>query len=420
MSIVETNILIVGGGPAGMAAALAASEQNDASVTVVDDNPRLGGQIWRAELGKTKSPDAVRLIAAIDAKKINLINNAQVFASKDKNSLRAETATGTIDLNYEKLILATGARERFLPFSGWTLPGVFGAGGLQALVKGGFNVENNRIIVAGPGPLLLVVAEYLKSKGAKVVAIAEQAPARKINKFALGLWRYPSKVRQGIALKAKILDIPYLTDCWVTRGLVPRPPACQDKLSSVELTQKGKTWSIDCDYLAVGFHLVPNTELAMLLGCEIENSCVTVDEFQRTTCENVYCAGEPTGIGGVESSLVEGKIAGIAATGQLAEARTLFSERDKTRRFGEALNSTFALRDELKTVPESETLVCRCEDVSFARLKEFDSWRSAKLQTRFGMGPCQGRVCGAAAEFLFDWTVGAARPPIFPVKLENL
>jgi NADPH-dependent 2,4-dienoyl-CoA reductase/sulfur reductase-like enzyme len=420
MSIVETNILIVGGGPAGMAAALAASEQNDASVTVVDDNPRLGGQIWRAELGKTKSPDAVRLIAAIDAKKINLINNAQVFASKDKNSLRAETATGTIDLNYEKLILATGARERFLPFPGWTLPGVFGAGGLQALVKGGFNVENNRIIVAGTGPLLLVVAEYLKSKGAKVVAIAEQAPARKINKFALGLWRYPSKVRQGIALKAKILDIPYLTDCWVTRGLVPRPPACQDKLSSVELTQKGKTWSIDCDYLAVGFHLVPNTELAMLLGCEIENSCVTVDEFQRTTCENVYCAGEPTGIGGVESSLVEGKIAGIAATGQLAEARTLFSERDKTRRFGEALNSTFALRDELKTVAESETLVCRCEDVSFARLKEFDSWRSAKLQTRCGMGPCQGRVCGAAAEFLFDWTVGAARPPIFPVKLENL
>ena len=443
MSIVETNILIVGGGPAGMAAALAASSKNDASVTVVDDNPRLGGQIWRAELGKTKSPDAAKLIAAIDAKKINLINNAQVFASKDKNSLRAEIATGTIELRYEKLILATGARERFLPFSGWTLPGVFGAGGLQALVKGGLKVENKRIVVAGTGPLLLVVAEYLKSKGAKVVAIVEQAQARKINKFALSLWRYTSKVTQGIALKAKLLGIPYLTNTWVTRahgtsprvsegetanlnssplltrGLVHRPESAQ-KLNTIDLTRNGKTWSIDCDYLAVGFHLVPNTELAMLLGCEIENSCVTVDEFQRTTCENVYCAGEPTGIGGVESSLVEGKIAGIAATGQLAEARTLFSERDKTRRFGEALNSTFALRDELKTVAESETLVCRCEDVSFERLKEFDSWRSAKLQTRCGMGPCQGRVCGAAAEFLFDWTLGAARPPIFPVKLENL
>ena len=443
MSIVETNILIVGGGPAGMAAALAASSKNDASVTVVDDNPRLGGQIWRAELGKTKSPDAAKLIAAIDAKKINLINNAQVFASKDKNSLRAEIATGTIELRYEKLILATGARERFLPFSGWTLPGVFGAGGLQALVKGGLKVENKRIVVAGTGPLLLVVAEYLKSKGAKVVAIVEQAQARKINKFALSLWRYPSKVTQGIALKAKLLGIPYLTNTWVTRahgtsprvsegetanlnssplltrGLVQNLESTQ-KLTTIDLTRNGKTWSVDCDYLAIGFHLVPNTELASLLGCEFENSCVTVDEFQRTTCENVYCAGEPTGIGGVEASLVEGKIAGFAASGQLDEARKLFGERDKTRRFGEALNSTFALRDELKTLAENETLVCRCEDVTFARLREFDSWRSAKLQTRCGMGSCQGRVCGAAAEFLFDWSVGAARPPIFPVKLENL
>ena len=441
MSNIETSILIVGGGPAGMAAALAASSKNDASVTVVDDNPRLGGQIWRAELGKTKSPDAAKLIAAIDVKKIRIINNAQIFASSTPSTLKAETPTGTIDLNYEKLILATGARERFLPFPGWTLPGVFGAGGLQALVKGGLKVENKRVVVAGTGPLLFVVAEYLKSKGAKVVAIVEQAST--VYKFALSLWRYPSKVTQGIALRAKLLGIPYLTNTWVTRvhgtsphvskgetddlnnsplltrGLVHRPESAQ-KLSTVDLTRNGKSWSVDCDYLAVGFHLVPNTELASLLGCEIENSCVTVDEFQRTTCENVYCAGEPTGIGGVESSLVEGKIAGSAASGQLDEARKLFGERNKTRRFGEALNSTFALRDELKTLAENETLVCRCEDVTFARLKEFDSWRSAKLQTRCGMGPCQGRVCGAATEFLFDWTVGAARPPIFPVKLENL
>ncbi|MFT3746108.1 MAG: FAD/NAD(P)-binding oxidoreductase [Pyrinomonadaceae bacterium] len=434
MSNTQTDILIIGGGPAGMAAALAASSNSDASVTVIDDNPRLGGQIWRAELGKTKSPEATKLIAAIDGKKIDLVTNAQVFAATDSNSVRAETPYGTIEYKYEKLILATGARERFLPFPGWTLPGVFGAGGLQALVKGGLKIENKRIVVGGTGPLLLVVAEYLKSKGAKVVAIAEQTPAAKLNRFALGLWRYPSKVTQGVALKAKLLGIPYLTDCWVTECRSPRvskgltremddTPLLTHGLShinSVTLSRKGKTSTIDCDYVAIGFHLVPNTELASLLGCQIENTFVSVDEFQRTTCENVFCAGEPTGIGGVESSLVEGKIAGFAASGQFGEARKSFGERDKTRRFGDALNTTFALRNELKKLADDETLVCRCEDVSFSRLREFDSWRTAKLQTRCGMGPCQGRVCGSAAEFLFDWTVGAARPPIFPVKLENL
>lgn len=430
MPVLTTNILIVGGGPSGMAAALAASSKGAANVTLIDDNPHLGGQIWRAELGRTKSPDA----AALDGKKFNIINNAQIFAASIPNTLKAETPKGTVEFEYEKLILATGARERFLPFPGWTLPGVFGAGGLQALIKGGLNSKNKRIVVAGTGPLLLVVAEYLKSKGAKVLAIAEQAPAARINKFAFGLWRYPSKVKQGIALKAKILEIPYLTDTWVTNCTSPRVSKGKTRtlndsplltrglshLGSVTLSQKGKLRSIDCDYLAIGFHLVPNTEVASLLGCEIQNSFVTVDEFQWTTCENVFCAGEPTGIGGVEASLVEGKIAGFAATGQFDEARKLFREREKTRWFGDALNKTFALRDELKTLADNETLVCRCEDVEYRRLKPFDSWRTAKLQTRCGMGSCQGRVCGAATEFLFDWTVGAARPPIFPVKLENL
>ncbi len=432
MHVLETNILIVGGGPAGLAAALTASSENDVSVTLVDDNPRLGGQIWRAELGNTKSLEAASLIAAIDAKKINIINNAQIFSASNSNSLIAATPTDTVDLAYENLIIATGARERFLPFPGWTLPGVFGAGGLQALVKGGLKVENKRIVVAGTGPLLLVVAEYLKSKGADVVGIAEQTPAAKLTRFALGLWRYPSKITQGIALKAKLLGIPYLTDCWVTAAHCRSPhevraPSGVNQvlnkskcLTSVTLSKNGKASTIDCDYLAIGFHLVPNTELASLIGCEIENSFITVDEFQRTTCENVFCAGEPTGIGGVKSSLVEGRIAGFAATEQVEAARKLFGEREKSRRFTDALNGAFELRSELKPLADSETIICRCEDVNFGRLMAFDSWRTAKLQTRCGMGPCQGRVCGPAAEFLFDWQPDSVRSPIFPVKLENL
>ena len=433
MNSVSTDILIIGGGAAGMSAALAASSDRNLSVMLVDDNPRLGGQIWRAELGKTKSPDAVKLVAAVESGQIEIVNNAQVFAARNENSILAQTPRGSTEFEYQKLVIATGARERYLPFPGWTLPNVLGAGGLQALVKGGLNVENKRIVVAGTGALLLAIAEYLKSKGANVVAITEQTSAAKLRQFALGLWRSPSKLGQGVALRTKLLGIPYLTDCWVTRCTSPRLSKGDTRTLNessltrglsqalaLTLTRHGKTRNIDCDYLACGFHLVPNTELASLLGCRIENSFVAVDEFQRTSCENVYCAGEPTGIGGVEASLVEGKIAGFAAAGNETESRRHFGERDKTKKFADSLNRTFELRDELKYLADDATIVCRCEDVSYAAVKAFDSRREAKLQTRCGMGACQGRICGAATEFLFGWESDTPRPPIFPVRMENL
>lgn len=412
MSNLTTEVLIIGGGAAGMSAALAGSA--NASVTIVDDNPNLGGQIWRAELGKTKSPEAKALIEAVESKKIKIVNNAQVFGSDNKASLFAETPTGQLKFQFEKLIIATGARELFLPFPGWTLSGVFGAGGLQALVKGGLSVKGKRIVVAGTGPLLLAVADYLNSKGAIVLMIAEQTSAAKVRRFARGLWRLPAKMIEAAAMRARLIGIPYLTDCWVTWA------SGDAKLGSVTMFRKGNLRTVECDYLACGFHLVPNIELAQLLGCKLENGFVSVDEYHHTSIENVFGAGEPTGISGVESSLIEGRIAGLAATGEREAAHSLFRQRDKATRFGNALNKTFSLRDELKTLADAETLVCRCEDVSFDRLKKFNNFRDAKLQTRCGMGPCQGRICGAATQFLFDWQPPNVRIPIFPVKMENL
>jgi NADPH-dependent 2,4-dienoyl-CoA reductase/sulfur reductase-like enzyme len=135
---------------------------------------------------------------------------------------------------------------------------------------------------------------------------------------------------------------------------------------------------------------------------------------------HVYAAGEATGIGGLELSLVEGEIAGLAAAGKHQAARNLFGVREKQQRFARILNETFALRAELRDLAAGETIVCRCEDVAFERLREHDSWRAAKLQTRCGMGPCQGRICGAAVEFLFGWRAESVRPPILPVRVESL
>jgi hypothetical protein len=160
--------------------------------------------------------------------------------------------------------------------------------------------------------------------------------------------------------------------------------------------------------------------MAALLGCKIRDGFVHVDDSQRTTVATVFCAGEPTGIGGLELSLIEGQIAGLVAAGREWDAQQLFSAREKLRRFALLLNHTFSLRSELRGLASADTIVCRCEDVTYSRLQAHTSWRAAKLHTRCGMGPCQGRICGPATEFLFGWNSDSIRPPVFPVRVQSL
>ncbi len=407
------DILVIGGGPAGLAAAVTAKESG-ARVAIVDDNPGLGGQIWRGEHRKTSSHEAAEWLRRLQAAQVEFISGARVYDQPEAGVLLAETFDGVLELGYRKLILATGARERFLPFPGWTLPGVAGAGGLQALVKSGLPIEGKKVVVAGTGPLLLAVAAYLHKRGAQVLLIAEQAPQNKLLSFGLGLWRSPGKIIQAVQLKRELAGIRHLTGCW------PVAANGDNQLRSITLRRGQKTWEVVCEYLACGFHLLPNTELAVFFGCALLEGVVQVDAFQQTTRPGIYCAGEPTGIGGLEVSLVEGQIAGFAATGQSEKARALFSQRDKHQRFANLLNQTFALREELKLLPQADTIVCRCEDVSFARLQSQPAWRAAKLHTRCGMGPCQGRICGGAIEFLLGWPAESVRPPVFPVKVGSL
>jgi NADPH-dependent 2,4-dienoyl-CoA reductase/sulfur reductase-like enzyme len=404
------GVLIVGAGPAGMAAAFRAATEG-MRVTVVDDNPAPGGQIWR---GKAPSAEAQVWFERLRAAPIEFIHSTRIFQQLAPGKLLAETARDMIELDYSHLILATGARERFLPFPGWTLPNVMGAGGLQALAKTGLAIEGKRVVVAGSGPLLPAVAAYLRERGAKVLLIAEQATALQLTRFGFSLLNEATKRRHALKLKRFLKGVRYVTGCW------PVAAHGDQKLTSVTLVRGRKRWQVECDYLACGFHLVPNLELAELLGCEIQTGGVRVDQFQQTTVPHVYAAGETTGIGGLELSLTEGEIAGLAVANKHVEARKLFSAREKQWRFARILNETFALRDELKNLAANETFVCRCEDVSFGRLREYNSWRAAKLQTRCGMGPCQGRVCGAAVEFLFGWRAESVRPPIFPVRVESM
>jgi NADPH-dependent 2,4-dienoyl-CoA reductase/sulfur reductase-like enzyme len=409
----EFDVLVVGGGPAGIAAACCAAEAA-LRVAIADDNPALGGQIWRGEQASPGTQEAAAWYRRLKDLSVQHFPGMRVCAQAGARALVSETENGVCELTFCSLILATGARERFLPFPGWTLPNVMGAGGLQALAKSGWNVHGRKVVVAGTGPLLLAVAAHLKQYGADVRLIAEQASRRRLLSFTLGLCCQPPKLKDALSLRRQLAGVRYLTGCW------PVAAEGKHKLESVILRRDGKTWSEPCDYLACGFHLVPNIELAALLGCALEDGKVRVDDLQQTTVPSIYCAGEPTGIGGLELSLIEGQIAGYAAAGRLETARQLFAKRTKARRFASSLERAFALRSELKTLPQPDTLVCRCEDVSLSRLLEHGSWRAAKLLTRCGMGPCQGRVCGPALEFVLDWKPESVRPPVFPVRVESL
>ncbi len=405
--------LVIGAGPAGLAAATSAA-QSGKSVGLIDDNALPGGQIWRQGSASEPSAQARGWFERSKIDGIMLINRARVIATLEAQRLLVERTGETLELHYERLILATGARERFLPFPGWTLPGVMGAGGLQALVKGGLPIRGRRIVIAGSGPLLLAVAAYLQSKGAEICAIVEQTPWLKLTRFGLHLPRYARQVRQAGAFGWHLREVPYYTGSWITRTKGVQ------RLEEVMIQSADGARSIACDYLACGFGLVPNSELACALGCATIQGAVQVNEWQQSSCESVYCAGEVTGIGGLDSALVEGRIAGFAASGRTDEAKKYFGNRTRAERFAHLLEETFQLREELKTLADADTIVCRCEDVSYETVRQYSNWRSAKLETRCGMGTCQGRVCGAATDFLFGWTQDSLRAPLVPTTIANL
>ena len=422
---IDCDVLIVGAGPAGLAAAAEAARAEQ-RVVVLDDNPEIGGQIWRAERDAGPAARARRLLEGVEDR-VEILRSTRVVLAESARCLVAERSVGprddpkqqssrqTLRLRNRALILATGARERFVPFPGWTLPAVFGAGGLQALVKSGLDVRKRRIAVVGSGPLLLAVAAYLQRHDADIVLLAEQARFGAAAKLATKLWRSPRKLSQLLDLERALLGVGRrVWSTWPTRVV-----AENGRVRALELiSAKGKASSVECDFVACAFGLVPDTRLARLLGCRCEGERVAVDGGQRTSLPGVWAAGELTGVGGVDLAIAEAKVAAREASGILpAEARNL---RDRERRFADALDAAFVLRPELRELASDETIVCRCEDVPWRLLRSCPTMRDAKLKTRCGMGACQGRVCGPALDWMRGFEADRVRPPLFPTSVATM
>jgi thioredoxin reductase len=411
----RADVVVVGGGPAGIAAGTRAAESG-ARVVLVDEGLGPGGQIWRPNAHGRVPRAATRWTERLRASGATTYAlTAVVDAQQTSNGfvVRAEAGGEPLVIEARAIVLATGARERFLPFPGWTLPNVFGIGGAQAFLKSGASFSGQRVVIAGTGPLLLPVAASLAASGARVELVAEQAGLGSVARFASGLWRSPARLAQAVAYRSAFLRTRYMTGTWADSA------QGDAAVRSVTLTNGVRRWTLDCDVLCTAFGLVPNTEIAVLLGCELQDGEVVVDAQQATSVPGVFCAGEPTGIGGVDLALLEGELAGLAAAERPADA-WLPRRRRRLVRDALALDAAFALRPELATLAADDTIVCRCEDVRSADVDRGWTPRQAKLYTRIGMGPCQGRICGAAMECIARWPRDTKRPPSQPARASTL
>lgn len=414
---IAADVAVIGAGPAGIAAAAMIAETGR-RVALMDEAVEVGGQIWRHRPGAPPPAAARRWVQRLERSGATVLCESVVVDVRDdakaaRFALTAERGVSPLLVNATTLVLATGARERFLPFPGWTLPGVVGVGGAQALLKSGLDVSGRRVVIAGSGPLLLPVAASLATAGAQVLRVAEQAPGEAVRAFARGLWRRPSSLAQAARYRLAFARTPYVMGEWVTaaRG--------NGRVEEVTVTNGRAERTIACDLLAVACGLLPNTRLAKLVGCEVERGAVVVDSHQRTSHPRAYSIGETTGVGGVDLALVEGQIAASHIVGRRAD-RSLSRQRKSLRGMASVMERTFAPRDELRRVVTANTIVCRCEDVPFGALRAEWTMRQAKLYTRAGMGACQGRVCGAALEFLNGWPADGVRLPVEPALLSSI
>ncbi|MFG2126436.1 FAD-dependent oxidoreductase [Streptomyces sp. NPDC048751] len=422
-------LAVVGAGPAGLAATLAAAARG-VRVVLVDSAPEPGGQFYRQPapgLG-ARRPQALhhqwrtweRLRAGLDthlaAGRVTYLMDHHVWCvERESAGLTVHALLGPEQerpaaVRADAVLLATGGYEKVLPFPGWTLPGVVTAGGAQAMLKGGLVLPGRRAVVAGTGPLLLPVATGLAAAGAEVAALVESADPKDFVRRTRALATEPAKLAEGAGYAAALLRhrIPVRTRHTVVaaHGAERLEAVGVAALDAEGRPVPGTERRIACDTLAVGHGMLPHTDLAESLGCRLDGANVHVDGEQRTDVPGVWAAGEATGIGGAALSLAEGHIAGRSVAARLAGTvpdprawAAATRARSRLRAFFAAVDGAYAAPARWAEQVTDDTLVCRCEEVTAGAVRQAvgelgaGDLRTVKLLTRAGMGWCQGRVC---------------------------
>ncbi len=457
------EVLVIGAGPAGLAAARSARDAG-ASVVLLDSSDALGGQFWR-HLPSSRPSDKEKLLhhgwdkfralsdSLVGDPQVSVLRGAQVWAIEVLDGVAVHAIIGDPDgtqrersvFRPDALVLATGAHDRTLPFPGWDLPGVFTGGAAQALAKGERLAVGERVIVSGAGPFLLPVAQSLTLAGSRVLAVLEASRASRLVRGWLPKpWQLVGAASKGIELAGYVSGqvrhrVPYRL------GTAVIAANGTDRVESVTTAKVDGQWSpiagteqtVEVDAVCVSHGFTPRIELAVAAGCELTSDrFVQVDDHQLTSAEGVYAAGEITGIGGVDLSLAEGEIAGHYAAGSDRVPTAAIRRRRTFTGFAHRIEAAHGIQPGWPGWLTDSTLICRCEEVDFGAMRaaaiatESESLRSLKLSTRAGLGICQGRMCGRTTEQLLctlsphgaltDKTSTDRRPIASPLRIGEL
>ncbi|MDQ8702375.1 FAD/NAD(P)-binding oxidoreductase [Streptomyces sp. LHD-70] len=432
------HVVVVGAGPAGLAAAEAALAAG-ARVTLLDAADRPGGQYHRMlpEAYDAARPEVLQHgWTAFDRRRRRVLAHPRcawwpespVWSLERPDPARpgpprVHVLRGPADgggrprtaLDPDALVLAVGAHDRVLPFPGWELPGVFTAGAAQALAKGERVVVGDRVLVAGTGPFLLPVAASLLEAGSEVVGVLEaNTPGTLARGWARRPWELAAqaaKTGELAAYSALLLRrrVPYRTGRTVVeaRGDGRVEEVVTARLRPDWSVVPGSERAVAVDAVCVTHGFSPQLELPLAAGCALRRTpggeFVDVDGDQATSCPGVYAAGEITGVAGAPAARAEGALAGWLAAEGAPDARALRAlrrSRDQGRAFAERLARAHPIGAAWPGWLRPETVVCRCEETDYASVRRVAADRAssgtrvAKLETRAGLGPCQARICG--------------------------
>ena len=448
------DLAIIGGGPAGLAAAATAAEAG-LSVCVLDEQPRAGGQIYRdveraAGLrGDILGRDYTRgapLVAGLREDGITHLAGAVVWAIEDRFRISYTQSGAAAQIEAARLLLVTGALERPMPLPGWTLPGVMTAGAGQILLKQS-GILARRAVLVGSGPLLYLSAAQMVRAGTPPLAMVETQTRGDLIRAmrhiggALRGWRYLLK---GLGLLAEI-----------ARARVPRYTGATDiaiegrnRAEAVTFTKGGRVHHIACETVFLHHGVVPNTQAARSLGIrhgwDERQSCFVpvLGDWGQSDVPGIFIAGDGAGISGATAAELAGRLAALKLAEDLG--RLSVTERDcQATPLRRALRRERAARPFLDTAyppfaeaaaPADSTVICRCEEVTAGDIRSYAKLgclgpNQAKAFGRAGMGPCQGRYCGLTVTAVLAAANGKTpeqtgyyriRPPLKPVTLGEL
>lgn len=418
------DVVVVGAGPAGLAAAQAAHACG-ATVALIDEYPTLGGQIFKQPAPRLRPrPTAVGIgagdarVRGVLASEIRVLTDCLVWsAAPGVVHFRQGDRMGS--LHCRAIVAACGAYERPAIFPGWERPGVMTPGGAQTLVKSQGCLPGRRVVLAGCGPFLLPVAASILRAGADIVGIYEMTQPQDWLRHAGSALRHGARLLEAIRywreLRTAKVAVRFGHRVVRAEGSPALERVVLARCEADGTVVAGSETELHADLLLASYGFVPAVQLTRLLGCEHRYDSLRGgwipchDATMATTVPSVFVAGEAAGIGGVYAALAEGELAGLAAAAAVGRrlpggrrARALRAAR-RHRSFGDLVNRMFSVPEAVHCGIDDDTLVCRCEEVSAGEIRRaVTDWAAdvnrVKGVTRCGMGYCQGRICGPAVQ----------------------